>query len=136
MSLPLYDLKKLAAVPVQIALCVVYLIVMATVNITCNGCDYDYFRFIKNFHSENENAIEYLQAHSVLPTEVKCQKCNLPCSYRSDIHQFYYNRAVRISKKKRKRICNYTVSLYKGSFLETDRKVLKNKIKVFKCGIH
>ena len=94
---------------------------MAIVDVSCNGCSTDYFRFIKNFHSDNDNALDYLKAHGVLPTSVNCESCSLPCFYRSDRNSFYCRRSTPIAKCKRRKTCNYTVSLYKGTFLSRTR---------------
>ena len=91
---------------------------MALIEASCNGCMYDQWRFIKNFHSDSDNFIEYLQAHGVLPKGVICPECDEPCSYRSDRHQFYCGRYRKIPKKKLKKQCSYSVSLYKGTFLD------------------
>ncbi|XP_066974324.1 uncharacterized protein [Macrobrachium rosenbergii] len=91
---------------------------MATVQVTCAGCPLDPWRFIKNFHSENENFFEYLKSHGVLPTGVVCPKCDESCKYRSDRLQFYCGRYWKISKSKKRVQCNYSVSLYKGTFLD------------------
>ena len=63
---------------------------MAHVKVTCGGCALDYFRFIKNCHSDNDNFIDFLQAHGVVLFSVECEHCKLPCSYRSHQHIFFY----------------------------------------------
>ena len=94
------------------------LIEMATVSVTCNGCDFDPWLFIKNFHSENEAFLDYLKAHGVLPTSVTCPNCEIQCRYRTDRHQFVCDQWHNVAKTKRRRRCNYSVSLYKGTFLD------------------
>ena len=61
---------------------------MAAVSVTCSGCSYDYWRFIKNFHGENESFIEYRQTHGVLPIFVNCHDCDKECRYRKEKHLF------------------------------------------------
>ena len=92
--------------------------VMAVVNVSCAGCKIDYWRFIKNFHSENSNFIEFLQAHGVLPTTVTCPNCEVQCKYRTDIHQFFCGKWCYLAKTKSRHQCNYAVSICKGSFLD------------------
>ena len=89
-----------------------------TARVTCNGCDYDSWRFIKIFHSDSDNFIDYLQAHSVLPTSVSCPNCQSVCRYRKDRHSFVCGQWIAVAKTKRRRQCNYSVSLYKGTFLD------------------
>ncbi|XP_068244671.1 uncharacterized protein [Palaemon carinicauda] len=93
---------------------------MATVEITCNECEYSYYLFISMFYTNTPNFLDYLRAHGVLPTGVLCEKCELPCTLRQETNMFYCGRYVAVQKQKRKQ-CNYSVSLFKGTFLENVR---------------
>ena len=88
----------------------VIILVMAIVQRTYNGCGYDYFRFIKNFHSDSANFIEYLKSHGVLPIGVNCGNCNQPYKYHSDLQQCYCSHYIKIAEAKRKKRCNYSVT--------------------------
>ena len=54
----------------------------------------------------------------VLPRGVQCPNCKLPCKLREDRHQWYCGRYRALPKSKRRKQCNFTVSDYKGTFLE------------------
>ncbi|XP_068205419.1 male abnormal protein mab-31-like [Palaemon carinicauda] len=95
---------------------------MAAIEITCNGTvvEENPWTFIHEFWLNTPNALEYLRAHGVLPISVICKYCHLPCSLRQEANMFYCGRYVRVQKKKRKQ-CPYSVSLFKGTFLENAR---------------
>ena len=56
---------------------------MATVDITCKGCEYDYWELIAKFHSK-DFCYKFLMEHGVLPAGVECPECRKPCKPRSD----------------------------------------------------
>ena len=85
---------------------------------TCDGCSYTYFKFIKEFHEDDEAAVHFLRSHGVLPLKVDCPECNLPCTYREDRHSWYCGRYTKIAKTKKRKQCNFTTSDFKGTFLE------------------
>ena len=91
--------------------------VVNVTNVTCGGCPLDYWRFIKNFYGENDSFIEYLKAHGVLPVSVNCPDCDKECRYRKEKHLFVCGQWKKIAKTKRRKQCNYSVSLFKGTFL-------------------
>lgn len=84
----------------------------------CEGCTYNYWMFIKDFHLDDKAALRFLRLHGVLPLEVQCQDCKLPCTYREDRHSWYCGRWTKIPKTKKRRQCSFTTSDYKGTFLE------------------
>ena len=45
---------------------------MATIEITCEGCEFDYWEIIAKFHSKNDLCYEFLREHGVLPAAVQC----------------------------------------------------------------
>ena len=90
---------------------------MATVQDTCSGSTLSYFQCISKFFEQSSAAKEFLRDHGVLPRSVQCPNCNLPCKLREDRHQWYCGRYRAVGKKKRKQ-CDFTVSDYKGTFLE------------------
>ena len=60
---------------------------------------------------------EYLQAHGVLALSVNCPNCDKECRYRKEKHLFVCGQWKKIAKTKRRKQCNYSVSLFKGTFL-------------------
>lgn len=84
----------------------------------CDGCTYNYWKFIKEFYLDDEAAITFLRNHGVLPLEVQCPYCEVPCTYREDRHSWYCGRWTKIAKTKKRRQCNFTTSDYKGTFLD------------------
>lgn len=84
----------------------------------CDGCTYNCWKFIKEFYLDDEAAITFLRNHGVLPLEVQCPYCEVPCTYREDRHSWYCGRWTKIAKTKKRRQCNFTTSDYKGTFLD------------------
>ena len=91
--------------------------IMAAVPDTCEDCTYTYWDFISDFNKKSSEAIDFLRKHGVLPKAVECPNCTLPCKLRADRHEWYCGRSRALPKKK-KRKCAFTVSDYKGTFLE------------------
>ena len=91
---------------------------MATVDDACGGCIYSNWEFTANFFQKSTVAADFLRRHGVLPRSVECPNCKLPCKLRQDRHQWYCGRYRALPKRKRSKQCNFTVSDYKGTFLE------------------
>ena len=91
---------------------------MATVDVTCAGCKFDYWLFIATFHRKDDLCYQFLREHGVLPTAVECPECHTPCRLRSDRRVWYCGRYRKLPKKKRSKQCNFSVSDFKGTFLE------------------
>ncbi|XP_076045960.1 uncharacterized protein LOC143028154 [Oratosquilla oratoria] len=85
---------------------------------SCAGCSYNYWKFIKEFYLDDNAAIQFLRNHGVLPSQVQCPYCEVPCTYREDRHSWYCGRWSKIAKTKRRKQCNFTTTDYKGTFLE------------------
>ena len=54
----------------------------------CSGCSEDYFSCIGQFYKKDQECLEFLRNHGVLPSEVKCVKCGRACVYREDDHEW------------------------------------------------
>ena len=91
---------------------------MATINVTCTGCHFDYWEFIVKFHSKDDLCYEFLREHGVLPVGVECPECHTPCKLQSDRRVWYCGRYRKLPKKKRSKQCHFSVSDFKGTFLE------------------
>ncbi len=91
---------------------------MATVEDTCGECSYTYWNFIAKFYEQSSVAIDFLRQHGVLPKAVECPNCTLPCKLREERHEWYCGQYRAFPKKKKRKQCNFTVSDYKGTFLE------------------
>ena len=87
----------------------------------CGGCETDYFKIIADFYSDNAKTIDFLRKHGVLPTAVQCPRCNSQCTLRSEKPLWRCTNSVLIPKSKKRRYCNFSVSDYKGTFLERCR---------------
>ena len=85
---------------------------------TCAGCSLNYFEVIANFFNKEDSAIKFLKEHCVLPQSVDCPKCKSACSYREDQHLWRCTNFTKIAKSKKRKYCNYSISAYKGTFLE------------------
>ncbi|XP_068210958.1 uncharacterized protein [Palaemon carinicauda] len=90
---------------------------------TCSLCSMKYYESIRRFHSDyhgtqEERATNFLREHLVLPRSVQCPKCNAALYFREEKHTWYCKTSVRIPKTKKRKYCNYSVSDYKGTFLQ------------------
>ena len=52
--------------------------VMATIEITCEGCEFDYCEIIAKLHFKNDLCYEFLREHGVLPAAIQCPYCVAP----------------------------------------------------------
>ena len=86
-------------------------------NQICQGCKHNLYSEILQLFGNSLAIREYLINHGVLPRSVKCQKCNIKCSYRHDKHQWYCNKWTKIPKTKKRKRCDYCVTEYRGTFL-------------------
>ena len=84
----------------------------------CEECSIEQWRVISRYFENDNAAVECLRAHGVLPLDVKCPNCGNSCNYREDQHTWRCNKSVKDPKKKKRRLCNYSVSDYKGTFLD------------------
>ncbi|XP_076066108.1 uncharacterized protein LOC143039752 [Oratosquilla oratoria] len=84
----------------------------------CSGCSNTYFDTIQVYLRDDAAATKFLKLHGVLPNDVQCPNCKLPCTYRASKHSWYCGRWKKIAKTKRSKQCPYTRSDYKGTFLE------------------
>ena len=64
----------------------------------CDKCSFDYIQVIAEFYNNDAKSLAFFRSHSVLPSEIICP------------HSF--------SKSKKRRFCGFSVSDYKGSFLD------------------
>lgn len=87
-------------------------------DLRCVGCNPHYYSVISDYFEKNDNAIEFLRAHGVLPRAVNCPHCDLPCKYREDRHTWYCGRWKKIAKTKRRKSCVFSISDYSGTFLQ------------------
>ncbi|XP_076051151.1 uncharacterized protein LOC143031337 [Oratosquilla oratoria] len=84
----------------------------------CSGCQNSYFNTINVHLHDDAAATAFLKQHGVLPNDVQCPNCDLPCHYRASTHSWYCARREKIAKTKRWKQCSFTRSDYKGTFLE------------------
>lgn len=85
----------------------------------CDGCAVDYFACISDFRLKSDAALAFFRKHGVLPAVVTCPRCDKQCALRKDKNQWHCRSIFIIPKKKKKRsYCNFTVSDFKGTFLE------------------
>ena len=50
--------------------------VIATIEITCQGCELEYWKVIAKFHLKNDLCYKFLKEHGVLPAAVQCPHCH------------------------------------------------------------
>lgn len=88
----------------------------------CAGCDIPSWQVISRFHGDVDDnqqaAIKFFREHGVLPQKVLCERCKIPCRWRERCHMWYCCQYRQFHRQKKKRMCNFTVSDYKGTFLE------------------
>ena len=84
----------------------------------CDACTSVPGRIFQKCFENNEASVEFLRAHDVLPQSVQCPRCKKECIFREDKHLWRCTGSYVIPKTKKRRLCNYTVSDYHGTFLE------------------
>lgn len=84
--------------------------------LTCNNCENTVISFLILCENE-ENLINFLYKHKVLPKTKICMKCNVPMWLNGKKYKFKCNKQFRVSKGKYVN-CNYSVSQLKGTFFE------------------
>lgn len=83
----------------------------------CEGCAQTYYRNIIAHFENNEASIEFFKAHGVLLKELDCPNCGHKCTLREDQHLFRCHKSFPVPHKKKRRPCGFSVSSFKGSFL-------------------
>ncbi|XP_068204366.1 uncharacterized protein [Palaemon carinicauda] len=84
----------------------------------CNKCEYTRDEAIRLFLSNNEETLKFLRNHGVLPSEIKCPRCSNRCTLRSDRHCWQCHGKHRKPKSKKRIQCTFSISDYKGTFLD------------------
>ncbi|XP_064092898.1 uncharacterized protein LOC135205735 [Macrobrachium nipponense] len=84
----------------------------------CEGCVLTESDAASRFTRNNEETLSFLREHAVLPRAVKCPRCDKPCTLRAERHQWECYSKVRKPKSKKRIQCNFSVSDYKGTFLD------------------
>ncbi|RUS71462.1 hypothetical protein EGW08_020777 [Elysia chlorotica] len=84
---------------------------------TCAHCSLDYFTAISKFFNNQEASLEFLRDHGVIPKDLKCPKCGGSCTFREEDHLWRCRASFPIPKSKKRRLCNFSSSDYKGTFL-------------------
>ena len=87
----------------------------------CEGCPRGIGSIFQTCFENNEASIAFLRSHGVLPTSVQCPTCKRDCIFREDKHLWRCTNSYVIPKTKKRRLCNYTISDYHGTFLERVR---------------
>ena len=83
----------------------------------CHICSLPMLRFAKEFLDDDEKAMQFFRSHGVLPESVSCEMCGEACSYDSKRRLWRCQRKNYVSKAKRRKCCNFSVSDFSGTFL-------------------
>lgn len=84
----------------------------------CTGCTPCPDDVTKNTHRDNDASLQLFRQHSVLPSNIKCPHCERDCWYRKEDHFWVCTRTFFAPKSKKRKRCEYSISDYKGTFLE------------------
>ncbi|CAI9738595.1 Hypothetical predicted protein [Octopus vulgaris] len=87
---------------------------------SCATCQRIYYDCIYDFHKQNEESIVFLRNHGVLPTDVICPRCRSECVYIKEEH-LWQCRSYTDAESRKRQQCDYSVSDFKGSFLDNAR---------------
>lgn len=85
---------------------------------SCAGCSYTEYQLVRKVYKDDKQSLDFFRSHNVLPSQVTCEKCGRECIYREDREQWRCTGSHVIPKTKKRRLCNFAVSDYKGTFLE------------------
>ncbi len=84
----------------------------------CSTCSLIEYALINKMYEDDKEALKILRDHGVLPSQVVCVTCGRDCIYREDRKQWRCTGSYVIPKTKKRRLCNFSTSDYKGTFLE------------------
>ena len=84
----------------------------------CDSCKLSYYSAIQRFYENNSAALDFLRRHGVLPSKVKCPRCNSDLKLRTDRYQWECQKHAVNKKSKRVKSCNYSVADHQGTFLK------------------
>lgn len=84
----------------------------------CLECSPVYYEVFANCFRNNEASVKLFQAHGVLSEELTCPNCGNKCTLWEDKHLFCCYDTYCLPKTKKRLRCGYSVSLFKGSFLD------------------
>ena len=84
----------------------------------CDKYSFHYFQVIAEFYNNDAKSLAFFRSHSVLPSEVICPHCLSQCNYREDQSVWRCRKSSVVPKSKKRRFCGFSVSDYKGSFLD------------------
>ena len=94
-------------------------------------CKLGFLRGIKRFLDDDEESLNFLRQHGVIPYQVKCPRCKEDCVL-TDRGLFRCNRKIVKPKTKKRKLCGFSVSQFKGTFLSQAR-IKPSKLLVFIC---
>ena len=84
----------------------------------CSFCSFDYYQVIAEFYNNDAKSLAFFRSHSVLPAEIICPHCFSNCNYREDQSVWHCRKSSVVPKSKKRRFCGFSVSDYKGTFLD------------------
>ena len=84
----------------------------------CDGCEFEEYKLVSEAFENDENSLRIFRSHGVLPTNVKCPRCNRDCTYYGERRLWRCTGHSTPAKKKRRRSCSFSASDNQGTFLE------------------
>ena len=73
-----------------------------------------------NYYKNDDKALEFFKSHGIIPNSVICPTCSNNCQFSPANNEWFCKKTGK-DNRGRKRKCNFYVSNYKGTFLETCR---------------
>lgn len=86
----------------------------------CGLCERNYFASIAEFHHKNTLAIAFFRKHGILPNNVICPNRKNQCRL-IFVKTITFGGVITLPNSKNRRRCNFSISDYKGTFLENCR---------------
>ena len=84
---------------------------------TCDGCERLYMQNIKQFYGDNEESLNFLRDHGVLPKHVVCPRCGRNCTFRKDKNTWRCSGSFKFTKSKKRRRCGFSSTENASTFL-------------------
>lgn len=87
----------------------------------CENCEFTFYKDIAKFFRKDEESVQFLCGHGVLPNRVLSPRCKSECSYRSDKHSWRCPKLgyPQIKKKKERKKSVWLILFdYNSSFLQ------------------
>ena len=84
----------------------------------CADCDIGYGLFYHLYTGNIQKIVKYCQGHGVISSAKVCPHCDSSCRIDYSCNSFCCDKSVRVRHHKKRRQCNFKVSLLKNTWFD------------------